>query len=79
MRNLKSIMLYGTVCMFVAAAVFASCSVRPAKNKGEPGKENQYVPAPERAETPGYLVGAFRCPLWNNEADRKSTRLNSSH
>jgi hypothetical protein len=67
MRNLKTIMLNGTVCMLVAAAVFTACSVRPAKNTGESGNENQYVPAPERVATPGYLVGAFRCPLWNNE------------
>jgi len=68
MRNLKSIMLHGAVCILVAVAVFTSCSVRPGKNMGEASQENKYVPVPQRAETPGYLVGAFRCPLWNYES-----------
>jgi len=37
------------------------------ENKNDAANQGKYVPIPDKVNTGKYLVGAFRCPLWNND------------
>ena len=45
--------------------VLVSCNLKRIREKNDIVKP-AYVPVPQKANTGEYLVGAFRCPLWNN-------------
>ncbi len=51
---------------FIIVCFFTSTCTMASRKPSNQGNTRKYIPVPEKANTGKYMVGAFRCPLWNN-------------